>query len=246
MRSGCQFRRRRSHRGGSLRRRQAVPSPRGRGSQPTDCPCLEVEDRTRARQLREGSPLGTRRNKTALGGQRDSGLTLVNLASILGAGGPVEEAVAAARLALDGDLSVSQRYVAQASLALWEASEEGDLLEIADGLRELAAQQERDGRSRYAGISRLNLAGILLWLGETSEAVQQATTAEAALGGPSQHRPWSESQPLRSRPLHWPSRGGCHRPWMPWPLQATAPSSLQGTNLHQSWLGSPLSSAMRR
>ena len=116
-------------------------------------------------------------------GTADSGLTLVNLASILGAGGPVEEAVAAARLALDGDLSLSQRYVAQASLALWEASEEGDLLEIADGLRELAAQQERDGRSRYAGISRLNLAGILLWLGETSEAVRQATTAEAALGG---------------------------------------------------------------
>ncbi len=116
-------------------------------------------------------------------GTDDSGLTLVNLASILGAGGPVEEAVAAAKLALDGALSLSQRYVAKASLALWEASEEGDLPEIAEGLRELAAQQERDGRSRYAGISRLNLAGILVWLGETAEAVRQATTAEAALGG---------------------------------------------------------------
>ena len=112
-----------------------------------------------------------------------SGLALVNLASILGAGGPVEEAVAAARLALDGDLSLSQRYVAQASLALWEASEEGNLVEIADGLRELATKQERDGRRRYAGISRLNLAGILLWLGEASEAVREATAAEAALGG---------------------------------------------------------------
>ena len=65
-------------------------------------------------------------------GTADAGLTLLNLASILGAGGPVEEAVAAARLALDGDLSETQRDVAQASLALWEASEEGDLLEIAD------------------------------------------------------------------------------------------------------------------
>ena len=116
-------------------------------------------------------------------GTADAGLTLLNLASILGAGGPVEEAVAAARSALDGDLSETQRYVAQASLALWEASEEGDLLEIADGLRRLARQQEHDGRSRYAGISRLNLAGILLWLGETSEAVREAGSAETALGG---------------------------------------------------------------
>ena len=110
-------------------------------------------------------------------------MTLLNLASILGAGGPVKEAVAAARSALDGDLSETQRYVAQASLALWEASEEGDLLEIADGLRRAGAQQEHDGRSRYAGISRLNLAGILLWLGEASEAVREAGTAETALGG---------------------------------------------------------------
>jgi LuxR family maltose regulon positive regulatory protein len=116
-------------------------------------------------------------------GTADAGLTLLNLASILGAGGPVKEAVTAARSALAGDLSETQRYVAQASLALWEASEEGDLLEIADGLRRLARQQEHDGRSRYAGISRLNLAGILLWLGETSEAVREAGSAETALGG---------------------------------------------------------------
>ena len=143
-------------------------------------------------------------------GTADAGLALVNLGSILGAGGPVEEAVAAVRLALEGDLSLSQRYVAQASLALWEASEEGNLLEIADGLRELAVQQERDGRSRYAGISRLNLAGILLRLGEASQAVREATTARRrweAEPAP----PWSASQLLRSGLLPWPSGGVCRR-----------------------------------
>ena len=49
-----------------------------------------------------------------------------------------------------------------ATIAMWDAEREGPLDSIADGLRELAIRQSREGHHRYAGITRLNLAGVLL------------------------------------------------------------------------------------
>ena len=55
---------------------------------------------------------------------------------------------------------------------------------VGDGQRgpELAVQQDLEGLQRYAGVSRLNLAAVLLWLGETEEAVAAAGRAESDLG----------------------------------------------------------------
>ncbi len=111
------------------------------------------------------------------------GLTLLNLASILSVGGFADEGVRTARLALECDLSGSQRLVAQATVTVWEASEEGDLDRVVDVLRDLAAQQEREGLQRYAGISRLNLAATLAWLGDADNALKEAARAEMVLGG---------------------------------------------------------------
>ena len=111
------------------------------------------------------------------------GLALLTLASTLGVFGVADEAAEATAEALKETLSPSHQYVALANLALLKASQEGDLLEIAESLRRLADDQQTDRRSRYAGISRLNLAGVLLWLGDASEALREASEAEALLGG---------------------------------------------------------------
>ena len=66
---------------------------------------------------------------------------------------------------------------------MWDAEHEGRLDLIADGLRDLAIRQSREGHHRYAGITRLNLAGVLLWLGEPKEAILAAGQAQVDLGG---------------------------------------------------------------
>ncbi len=112
-----------------------------------------------------------------------SGLSLLTLASTLGVFGVADEAAEANARALREALTPPQRYVALANLTLMQASQEGDLLEIAESLRRLAADQEREGRSRYAGVSRLNLSGVLLWLGDAADALREASLAETLLGG---------------------------------------------------------------
>ena len=66
--------------------------------------------------------------------------------------------------------------------AMRSAQDWGDLPNIADTLRALAAQQEAAGHHRYAAVSRLNLASILVWMGAPEEAVGQATRAAVTLG----------------------------------------------------------------
>lgn len=111
------------------------------------------------------------------------GLSLLNLAFALSTAGIADEAASYIMEALAHDLSPVQRYIAQANLALLQASQEGDLRDTADSLRALAADQERTGQRRYAGISRLNLAGVLLWVGDASEALREGALAEDLLGG---------------------------------------------------------------
>ena len=113
-----------------------------------------------------------------------AGPALLNVSSILGFGGFEEAAVGFARDALHaGSLTSSQRDVALATIAMWDAEHEGPLDSIADGLRDLAIRQSREGHHRYAGITRLNLAGVLLWLGAPKEAIRAAGQAQVDLGG---------------------------------------------------------------
>ncbi len=113
-----------------------------------------------------------------------AGMTLLNLASVLGIGGIPEAAFDSVEKALETDLTPTQRNLATATIALWEAEHEGNLDTIADNLRELAVRQDRAGHQRYAGVTRVNLAGILLWLGDTVDAVRIAARAEVDLGAP--------------------------------------------------------------
>ncbi len=112
-----------------------------------------------------------------------SGRALLNLSSILGFGGFDDDAAQRAEEALGAGLSASQRMVAKATIAMWEAGREGRLDKIADDLRDLAVQQDLAGHHRYAGITRLNLSGVLLWLGEAQEAADAAARAQVDLGG---------------------------------------------------------------
>ena len=124
----------------------------------------------RAVETSEGAPL--------------HGMALLNLASVLGIGGIPESAYQTVEQALVTNLTPTQLDLAQAMIALWDAEHEGNLDEIADGLRELAVRQDKAGHHRYAGVTRVNLAGILLWLGEPSDAVATAARAELDLGEP--------------------------------------------------------------
>ena len=105
------------------------------------------------------------------------------MSSILGFGGFEDKAVHHAEQALRAGLSSSQQRVAKATIAMWEAGREGRLDEIADGLRELAVHQDLAGHHRYAGITRLNLSGVLLWVGDAREAADAAARAQVDLGG---------------------------------------------------------------
>jgi tetratricopeptide (TPR) repeat protein len=108
-----------------------------------------------------------------------AGLALLNLASVLGVAGFADEAKGLAAEALRHTLTPAQRYVAEATVAMWEASNEGDLAAIGDGLRQLAVRQDLEDHPRYASITRLNLSSVLLWEGRPKEALEAATEAEA-------------------------------------------------------------------
>jgi len=66
---------------------------------------------------------------------------------------------------------------------MWQAGRDGRLDLIADGLRDLVAEQDLAGHRRYAGITRLNLSGVLLWLGDVRDAASEAARAQVDLGG---------------------------------------------------------------
>jgi DNA-binding SARP family transcriptional activator len=116
-------------------------------------------------------------------GQPLHGTSLLNLASLLGVAGFEAAAVECATQAMRCELTRSQRLIAKATVALWEASREGDLESIAEDLRILAAQHAREGHRRHAGISRLNLATALLWIGDAGDALAAANTADMDLAG---------------------------------------------------------------
>ncbi|MHB8891921.1 MAG: BTAD domain-containing putative transcriptional regulator [Candidatus Limnocylindrales bacterium] len=110
-----------------------------------------------------------------------TGTGLLNLASLLGVAGFEEAAVDCATQALSSELTPGQRLIAKATIALWDAANEGNLVAIADDLRILAAHQSRDGHHRHSGISGLNLAAALLWIGDARGALTAATAADCDL-----------------------------------------------------------------
>ncbi len=107
------------------------------------------------------------------------GLTLLNLATLLALGGPQQAAVDTATEALAFTLTPSQRDVAQALLALWDAAHAGDLGLIGRVLRRLAERQTEARQFHYAAVTRLNLSLVLFWKGDANEALRAANDAEA-------------------------------------------------------------------
>ncbi len=109
-------------------------------------------------------------------------LGLLNLTAILARHGFDEQSIKLATRAMEGDLAPAERMVAEASLAVWSTQQEGSLAAVADYLVGLAQIQDAAGHVRYAGITRLNLAVILLWMGRSRDAADVAGTAELSLG----------------------------------------------------------------
>ena len=107
-----------------------------------------------------------------------SGIALLNLATILGVSGFADEAMELAANALTHPLTEAQRQVAKATVLMWEAGHRGDLAAIADELRALAGRQDVEGHVRYASITRLNLAAVLMWLPEPEESLAASISAE--------------------------------------------------------------------
>lgn len=110
-----------------------------------------------------------------------AGLALLNVATVLGVAGFPDGAAASAKAALRQDLTPTQRDLAEATVSLWEAAHQGNLALIAEELRALGSRQDREGLRRYASISRLNLAIILVWVGDPHEALSVATRAANGL-----------------------------------------------------------------
>ena len=110
------------------------------------------------------------------------GTALLNLSALEGVAGFPDGAITRAASALDTQLSEHERRVARASLLLQGAQREGNLAEVADALKQLAMEQELAGLKRYAAISRLNLASVLIWLGDPRGAIDEAVRAEVGLG----------------------------------------------------------------
>ena len=87
---------------------------------------------------------------------------LLNPSSIDGFGGIEDASAQYAEEALRANQTKSQQSIARATIAMWQAGRDGRLDLIAEGLRDLVAEQDLAGHYRYAGITRLNLAGVLL------------------------------------------------------------------------------------
>ncbi len=106
------------------------------------------------------------------------GVALLNLTAILARHGFDERSIKLASRAMERGLAPAERTVAEASVAVWSTQQEGDLANVADYLAGIAITQDAAGHIRYAGITRLNLAGILLWMGRASDAAKVAGQAE--------------------------------------------------------------------
>jgi len=135
---------------------------------------LERGNLPRARQLAERAAVSAE-------GSEMTGIALLNLTSSRARHGFDESAVALAARAMLGDLAVAERQIAEASVAVSRIQEEGSLALVSDLLSGLAVAQDRVGHIRYAGVTRVNLAVILLWQGRNREAAMVAARAEVDL-----------------------------------------------------------------
>ena len=148
-----------------------------------------------------------------------AGLALLSLTAILARHGFDGRSVELASRALGGSLSPAERKVAEATVAVSSTQGEGDMATVADFLGGLAVVQDAAGHVRYAGVTRLNLAGILLWQGRPHEAARIAARAEVDLGSSSSSPEWVAATSVRAaaliqlgrveeleRSVHWSSR----------------------------------------
>jgi DNA-binding SARP family transcriptional activator/tetratricopeptide (TPR) repeat protein len=111
-----------------------------------------------------------------------AGTALLNLAflrSILGYG---EDFVVLAEEALRGILPADEADLAQAAIAVAGSQVEGNLEEVSELLEGLASRQSQRGQKRYAAVSRLNRAWVLIWLDRIEDAFASAATAEVEFG----------------------------------------------------------------
>src|SRR5215218_1017913 len=112
-------------------------------------------------------------------------LALLNLARLRTLWGFDDVSLQFASDARKSTTNPTHASIADAFLLVGTLTKLGDLCAGADFLRELAAQQEREGLHWYRAITLLNQALALEWAGNLTEAIRAATTSAslmAALG----------------------------------------------------------------
>jgi ATP/maltotriose-dependent transcriptional regulator MalT/DNA-binding SARP family transcriptional activator len=109
------------------------------------------------------------------------GIALLNLTATQARHGFADDAVQLAARAMVAGLTEAERQVAEASILVSTTQDEGSLPSIADFLSALALRQDEAGHVRYAGVTRVNLAVVLLWQGRSRDAASVAVRAEADL-----------------------------------------------------------------
>jgi DNA-binding SARP family transcriptional activator len=137
---------------------------------------LELERGNSARALELAQLANLAAEDTSL-----AGLALLNLTAARARHGFDDLSIELASKAMSAQLAPSERQIAEASIAVWSTQAEGNLAAVADYLTTLAFQQDQVGHVRYAGVTRLNLAVILLWLGRNRDAAAVAQRAEVDL-----------------------------------------------------------------
>ena len=133
---------------------------------------LEVERGNLSEALRRAELAAKSAEGTSL-----LGIALLNLTATQARHGFAEDAVQLASQAMLGDLTEAERQVAEASVVVATSQDEGSLASIADFLAALALRQDQAGHVRYAGVTRANLAVVLLWQGRSREAASVAARA---------------------------------------------------------------------
>ncbi|MFN8629675.1 MAG: BTAD domain-containing putative transcriptional regulator [Chloroflexota bacterium] len=106
----------------------------------------------------------------------------LNVTALEGVAGVPDDFAAPVEPVEGGLLADAEARVAEATQLVRQAQVDANLAVVADALRDLAGQQDYAGLKRYASISRINLANVLIWLGELDEAVRAAVAAETGFG----------------------------------------------------------------
>jgi LuxR family maltose regulon positive regulatory protein len=156
---------------------KAAPFLDGSAGLPNRAPALILRSRLEFGRGQVAEAMRLAEQAVEVGSAATRGTALLNLAGLNGVTGYDDRGVRLATEALDAELSLPERHIAEAILAVRSLAHDGDLVAGASLLAQLAAHQIREGQRRFAAITLLILSSTLLALGRPGEALARANDA---------------------------------------------------------------------